>query len=416
MNFKFILCLALVLSGGLLPLCSSSAKDVPALFPITEIRPAFVSTNASASTNAASMENWLKNIHISCGFIDQSGAVVIPPNSNWWPMLAEEGCFAEGLEPMQTQWKPGMTNGNKFGYLNAKGEFAIAPQFSLALPFSEGLAAVRDVFNRYGYKYGYIDLTGKYVIMPQFEEAFGFSEGLAQVGDTNHLMGFIDRSGKWVVKPQFRAFSRHSNFSEGLACVPTNDVTMNFPFDSNSNPDFKWGYINKKGEPVIDFKFKTANAFCEGLAAVRETEHGFDSPPDTDRSGYINKTGAYAIPPKFDGAWNFSEGLARVRAGREMAFINKNGDIVFTVTNGFWADEFSEGLANVSIRKGSGPEAWGYINRRGDFVIKPQFQQAKPFHQGLAKVFLNGQEGYIDKRGHFVWKGKTNPMWQPETK
>jgi len=105
-----------------------------------------------------------------------------------------------------------MTNGLKWGYLDEKGKFAIEPQFTLATPYAEGLAAVRGVFNRYGYKYGYIDHTGKYVIMPQFEEAFGFSEGLAQVGDTNHLMGFIDRSGKWVIKPQFRAFSRHSKF------------------------------------------------------------------------------------------------------------------------------------------------------------------------------------------------------------
>jgi hypothetical protein len=73
-------------------------------------------------------------------------------------------------------------------------------------------------------------------------------------------------------------------------------------------------------------------------------------------------------------------------------------------------------LANVSIRNASGNEAWGYINRKGDFVIKPQFQKAEPFYHGLAQVFLNGQEGYIDKSGQFVWKGKTNPMWQPETK
>jgi len=412
MKCKFVLVLALALSGGLLSSCISGAKKVTALFPITEISPAFVFTNlASASTNAAGMESWLKKINISCGFIDQSGAVVIPPSSNWC-VEEGQGHFAEGLEPMQTRWKPGMTNGlNNYGYLDTKGNFAIAPQFSLALPFSEGLAAVRSLHG-----FGYIDRAGKFVIAPQFDYAYGFSEGLAQVVDTNHLMGFIDRSGKWVIQPQFRCSARCSIFSEGLACVPTNDVTMKFPFEGNSNPEFKWGYINKKGETVIDFKFKTANAFCEGLAAVQETERRSDLPPDTDRSGYINKTGAYAIPPKFDSAYNFSEGLARVRTGREMAFINKNGDIVFTVTNGFWADKFSEGLANVSIRKGSGPEAWGYINRKGDFVIKPQFQQAKPFYHGLAKVFLNGQEGYIDKRGQFVWKGKTNPMWQPETK
>jgi hypothetical protein len=399
---KLLLGLALVLSGGI----NLSAKDTAALFPITEISfsPGFNSTNsAAASTNASASENWITNINYSFGFIDQSGAIAIPPNSNWWPMLTEDGQghFAEGLEPMQTRWKPGMTFGSEFGYLNARGEFAIAPQFSLALPFSEGLAAVRG---KHGF--GYIDHRGKFVIASQFDYAYAFSEGLAEVVDTNHLMGFVDRAGNWVIKPQFRAYAKCSSFAEGLACVPTNDVRIKFPFESGSDTKFTWGYINKKGETVIGFKFKEANAFSEGLAAVEETIG----------SGYIDKTGAYVIPPKFDLAYNFSEGLARVRAGRDMAFINKKGRIIFTVTNGFWADGFSEGLANVSIRKGSGSETWGYLNRKGDFVIKPQFQQAKPFYQGLAKVFFNGQEGYIDKRGHFVWKGKPNPMWQPETK
>jgi hypothetical protein len=132
--------------------------------------------------------------------------------------------------------------------------------------------------------------------------------------------------------------------------------------------------------------------------------------------GYIDKTGALAIAPQFSLAWNFSGGLARVQAGGKMIYINKQGKTVFTIPDGFWADEFSEGLANVSIRKDSQNEVWGYINQKGDFVIKPQFQLAKPFYHGLAQVFLNGQEGYIDQRGHFVWKGKTNPMWQSETK
>ena len=420
MKPKLLLCLALVLSGGLQSFYSS-AKGTTALFPITEINPGSALTNmASAFTDDSTFEHWI----ISYGFIDQSGAIAIPPNTNWWPnMHLEDRHFVEGLEPVQMRWTPGMTNGLKWGYLNTEGKFAIAPQFTLTTPFSEGLAAVREGL------YGYVDHTGKFVIQPQFEEAYGFSEGLAQVGDTNHFMGFIDRSGKWVITRRYPAFSPHSNFSEGLACIatncdPTNDVL---------NPQFKWGYINKKGEQVIDFRFDEANAFSEGLAAVSENlkadyvdektgEHLI--PPPFSKGGYIDKTGKYVIPPKFEVVWNFSEGLARVKvAGQtmsevpeQMKFINKQGKIVFTVTNGEWADEFSEGLANVSIRKGVGEEIWGYIDHTGQFVIKPQFQQAKPFYQGLASVFLNGQEGYIDKSGKFVWKGKTNPMWQPETK
>jgi len=135
-------------------------------------------------------------------------------------------------------------------------------------------------------------------------------------------------------------------------------------------------------------------------------------PPPFSKGGYIDKTGKYVIPPQFDGVWNFSEGLARVRvAGQtmsevpeQMKFINKQGKIVFTVTNGEWADEFSEGLANVSVRKRPEKEMWGYINQKGNFVIKPQFQQANPFYHGLAQVVVDNKLAYIDKSGRYLWK------------
>jgi hypothetical protein len=395
MKTKLILGLALVLGGGLLPFYSS-AKDVTALFPITEINPGSALTNrATAFTNDSTFENWI----ISYGFIDQSGAIAIPPNTNWLPNLhLEARHFVEGLEPMQMRWTPGMTNGFKWGYVDGKGKFAIEPQFSYAQPFSEGLAAVRDTSGRYGYKYGYIDHAGKYVITPQFDEAFAFLDGFACVGVSN-LFGYIDKRGVFIINPQYHSAATRG-FAEGLVWVEV---------------DEKWGCVNEKGETVIGFKFTEPSYFSEGLARVTVADS--NAPPNFPGSmGYIDKTGALAIAPQFSLAWNFSGGLARVQAGGKMIYINKQGKTVFTIPDGFWADEFSEGLANVSIRKDSQNEVWGYINRKGDFVIKPQFQLAKPFYHGLAQVFLNGQEGYIDQRGHFVWKGKTNPMWQAETK
>jgi len=64
MKHKFILCLALVLSGGLTSI-SSSAQDAAALFPIIKNRKA--------------------------GFIDQTGALIISSSSDWLPNLQLEG-------------------------------------------------------------------------------------------------------------------------------------------------------------------------------------------------------------------------------------------------------------------------------------------------------------------------------------
>ena len=58
--------------------------------------------------------------------------------------------------------------------------------------------------------------------------------------------------------------------------------------------------------------------------------------------------------------------------------------------------------------KGAGPlfqivrgVEWGYINRKGRVVIRPQFQNEGDFFEGLARVQVSGNWGFIDERGHY---------------
>lgn len=45
---------------------------------------------------------------------------------------------------------------------------------------------------------------------------------------------------------------------------------------------------------------------------------------------------------------------------------------------------------------------WGYIDERGIFIIPPQFDKAKEFYNGRARVKLKDKWGMIDKNGHIV--------------
>ncbi|EAL1455719.1 WG repeat-containing protein, partial [Campylobacter coli] len=49
---------------------------------------------------------------------------------------------------------------------------------------------------------------------------------------------------------------------------------------------------------------------------------------------------------------------------------------------------------------------WGFIDKNGEFAIKPKFDDIWDFSEGLAKVKLNGKYGFIDKNGDFVIKPK----------
>src|SRR2546423_10475579 len=63
--------------------------------------------------------------------------------------------------------------------------------------------------------------------------------------------------------------------------------------------------------------------------------------------GYINARGDLIINPQYDDAWEVSEGLAYVRAGTKRGLIDRSGSMVIDLHQLAFAGNFSEGLAIV---------------------------------------------------------------------
>lgn len=93
--------------------------------------------------------------------------------------------------------------------------------------------------------------------------------------------------------------------------------------------------------------------------------------------------------------------LFPVRKDGQWGYINKNGELVVKPQFNR-AFTFSNGLGRVGIF-GKG---LGFINSKGEFVIKPHFDEASDFSEGLAaaKESYNGKAGYINKAGQYVIK------------
>src|SRR5687768_15482520 len=54
----------------------------------------------------------------------------------------------------------------------------------------------------------------------------------------------------------------------------------------------------------------------------------------------------------------------------------------------------------------SEPERWGYIDRTGRLMIEPRFDDARDFHDGRARVVLDGQPTFIDETGTPVMRSR----------
>lgn len=280
-----------------------------------------------------------------------------------------------------------------FGFVDLHGKVKIPFKFRNASDFNEGLAAVS-----YWGKYGYINAKGKFVIKPQYCFAREFSNGRAWVkskwGEENLC---IDKDGGVIFSIRCQ---KVEEFSEDMAAVLVNG---------------KYGYINNKGQIVIQPKFDEALGFSNGLACVEMS----------GKWGFIDNSGKFVISPRFLKANNYfvgekifcySETLdgTRVYVPSEyeikepVAFvtennndspklINKKGEEIKTKCG----QKFSVmSSGNLALAFSGGK--WGFIDRDGKFAIPPKFQDGDEFQNGLALVEFKNEYMYINEKGHRV--------------
>ncbi len=217
-------------------------------------------------------------------------------------------------------------------------------------------------------------------------------QGLSADGTTIKT-GFIDADGKVVVQPEWDACSRTTISHQLVAC---NEGLCGVYKDG------KWGYIDTTGHLVIPNQFDFANPFTEGLATVKLG----------GRWGFIDKTGQYVINPQFDKFVIFHEGLAPVHVDGNWGYIDRTGSFAFKslkqMNPAAEGGDFSGGLAAVCQ---NAPQRCGYIDRSGTLAIKPQFDSASTFSEGLASVLVSGKWGYINTSGKIV----INPQFDGAT-
>ncbi|MEO0103191.1 MAG: WG repeat-containing protein [candidate division WOR-3 bacterium] len=61
------------------------------------------------------------------------------------------------------------------------------------------------------------------------------------------------------------------------------------------------------------------------------------------------------------------------------------------------------GKGELSPFEDSKTGKWGYINKQGKIVIRPQFNEAKDFSEGLAAVKIGDKYFYINNEGQIVY-------------
>ena len=272
------------------------------------------------------------------------------------------------------------------------------------------------VFHDIDEGWGFMDLDGNVIIEPQYPGFYGVQNGIISVQDTAGKFYLIDKTGARTTKQEYESIVFHlghnlftTSTDDGFTYINSKgdimseqkfeDIVDDFddnglifvkvlengnlryaladttgkivigPYDElwveseglrsygvGEYPEYKEGYIDNKGNIVIEPRFYQVGAFHEGLAWAKEAEN--------DKFGYIGKTGEFVIQPKFEDANNFEKcGLAIV----------KNGDL------------------------------YGVIDKTGKYILDPVYEEIITIYDtGMIRFKKDGKYGYANAQGKIV--------------
>ena len=325
-------------------------------------------------------------------------------------------------------WPAQVANGEKWGYIDAKGNMTIAPQYDEANLFSCGRAVAWigdkatildekgnflttpsfDYCNTYfihdyltilmetstGYAYGLMDKKGNFTLQPSFYRIGSMGDnGLAyaMMSAKDEKYGYIDATGKFVINAMYDGVGV---FTDGVAVVRMGD---------------KWGAIDKSGKLCVNMMYDDLNSMgCDRLAFEQDGKLGM-----MDTKGNIIMQAAYADGSEFgDNGWT-----AAVMDGKNamVMFYDKNGKVQMGGKSFAAAYPFYCGRAFVLLTEET--EYYSVINEKGDVV----FNLGKN-EEPVYGIYFNGLTlvgGYSEKSGSVYYKyvdvdGKMVYQWEPK--
>ena len=157
------------------------------------------------------------------------------------------------------------------------------------------------------------------------------------------------------------------------------------------NETVRYNEIDRRITDVMREKEKV-----DGMKVDETWKHGMDSigifKKDGKRGFYSLNTNKVLVPATYTHAWFFSEGLAAVEKDGKIGFVNMKGALVIPHqfihrTNDRPNIYFENGLCVMANGNGQ----IGVINRKGEWVVKPQYEKIDLTESGIFATTSNSK-------------------------
>jgi len=333
------------------------------------------------------------------GFMDKSGKILIPIE------FKQAGNFSDGMAAVLVD--------GKWGYINTGGNMVIEPQFDRVKAFNSGIALVESNKNWF-----YIDKSGNPLdSFPESDKKYDFEDGIAFIRRAEKV-GFMDTKGKVILEPTYKDIKP---FYQGWAKFSENEKWGLLSKDGKVYIPAEYDEINVSDNKIIvarkgtDWGLIGSDKSFQKVEGATKIWEFFGSnatltyAKKNDKIGFIDTKGNWVIEPKFEKVRAFNQGLAPVFMDKKWGYIDTSGNMAIEPQFKD-AEIFSnDGLAPVKKDK-----LWGFIDKSGNMVIPDQYDisiafigflqggDQKGFIDGLARVKYKKQWGFLDKSGNVV--------------
>jgi hypothetical protein len=267
-----------------------------------------------------------------------------------------------------------VTLNGKTGYVTGAGKVLIEPVIETERYYGNGfkIFSIND-------KYGLMDKNLKTIMEPKFDliatvpgsYPVFYRDDLAKA-NINGKVGVIDYNGKMIIEPKYDWVGP---FIKGTAMISLNK---------------KLGFVDSSGKEFIPPKYSNLEEFSGDLAKVSVD----------GKWGYINKFGKEIVKPQYDYIRQFIDGYAVAALNGKEGIIDLNGKPI----TGFKYDSFYSGRLTDGMYIVESSNLWGFIDKNGKEIIKPEYNMVSEFNEGLASVQIGNTWGFIDKKGKLIIK------------
>ena len=291
--------------------------------------------------------------------------------------------------------------------------------------YKNGLARIQDYKTK---KYGFVDESDNLVIDKIYDWASNFDDGYCVV-ENKDKRGIINKKGDIVIPLKYDNVQKIENHfkvtnntwkpNEVVGLINNkNKIIIPLiakqikPLPDNcflvkiKNDNEYWYVYNQEG---VKFNLQIRDDFAKKYSFYSSDDYLYDN-------GFVILRGTYLIDldepeASINGSYNYVGIVYKDKNPKKYLFksidhpdfglgnpiiFDYNGNNLlkegfFTYLNG----KYNNGLIAIGMKN----LGYGYINKRGDVIIKPIFDDAESFNDGIAKVTLEDNEFYINTKG-----------------